>query len=377
MEFPCWLDKKWEFEGYCPEGVVYSESTLADMMASNDSIKLSFAQLTVHARSTPFSKGAQRVASYARIAASASQFVVKSFFTGGEKGLEYLIEDLQMQALCKAFALEFNGLVRPEQSLDFVVTACLQSQADAAAGGGSCMSLEPFLPGEYVKYNNNTFYFKEDSPDDPFNQVAQAFSHFTFERSWGHFMVVDLQGVGNLLTDPAIHTLDPARFNLNDLNCSSDSFKCFFARHECNSVCRQLGLVSNRDMASSGNWQFRQQWPAIEPRACCSNKFCQRIIRRASARESPRFANYLWCDACWPQLEASTVRWICAAPSGDNHEFDVCRFFYESQGKLPPHKCPEHAEEDTTASNAATVVGGLWSRTKTESKKSYVLGNEY
>ncbi|KAI3330927.1 hypothetical protein F4824DRAFT_504575 [Ustulina deusta] len=130
-------------------------------------------------------------------------------------------------------------------------------------------------------------------------------------------------------------------------------------------------------MASSGNWQFRQQWPAIEPTACCSNKFCQRIIRRASARESPRFANYLWCDACWPQLEASTVRWICAASSGDNHEFDVCRFFYESQGKLPPHKCPEHAEKDTTASNAATVVGGLWSRTKTESKKSYVLGSEY
>ncbi|KAI1746212.1 hypothetical protein F4680DRAFT_13405 [Xylaria scruposa] len=372
---PGWLDKKWDLEGYCPEVVVYSESTLADMMASNDSIKLSFAQLTVHARSTPFSKGAQRVASYARIAASSSQFVVKSFISGG-RGLEHLIEEMQIQALCKAFALEFNGLVTPEQSLDFVVTACLQSKADAVPGGGSCWSLEPFLVGEYIKYNNNGLYVNEDSPNDTFNRVAQAFSHFTFERSWGHFMVVDLQGVGNLLTDPAIHTLDPDRFKLNEHNYSSDGFKCFFAMHACNSVCHQLGLVSNRNMARSGNWQFRQQWPAIEPTVCCSNKFCQRIVRRAKANESPKFPNYLWCDACWPQLQASMVRWICAAP-GDNHEFDVCRFFYVSQGKLPPHKCPDHVEKDTTASSTVTVVGGLWSRMKTESKRDSVFGNEY
>ncbi|KAI1427679.1 hypothetical protein F5Y12DRAFT_791976 [Xylaria sp. FL1777] len=348
-----WLDKKWDLEGYCPEVVVYSESTLADMMASNHNIKLSFAELTVHARTTPFSKGAQRVVSYARIAASASQFVVKSFTSGG-RGLEHLIEDMQMQALCKAFALEFNGLVRPDQCLDFLVTACLQSKADATAGGERCMFLEPYLVGEYVKYNNNTFYVKEDSPDDPFNR-----------------------GVGNMLTDPVIHTLDPTRFKLNDLNCSSDGFKCFFARHECNPVCSQLGLVSNRSMASSGNWQFRQQWPAIEPTACCSNKFCQRIVRRVNTHESPQFPSYLWCDTCWPQLQESMVRWICAAPNSDNHEFDVCRFFYESQGKLPPHKCPKHAEKDTTASNAATVVGGLWSRVKAESKKGSVFGNEY
>ncbi|KAI1195640.1 hypothetical protein F5X97DRAFT_335213 [Nemania serpens] len=372
---PGWLDKKWDLEGFCPEVVVYSESTLADMMDSNDSIKLSFAQLTVHARSTPFSKGAQRLASYARIAASASHFVVKSFASGG-KGLEHLIEDMQMQALCKAFALEFNGLVTPEQSLDFAVTACLQSKADAASGEGTRISLEPFLGHEYVKYNNNTLYVKEDSSDDPFNQVAQAFSHFTFERSWGHFMVVDLQGVGNMLTDPAIHTIDPERFKLNDLNLSAEGFKCFFAVHECNPVCHQLELESNRDMAISGDWQFRQRWPAIEPTACCSNKLCQKIVRRAHAHESPKFPNCLWCDTCWPQLSASTVRWICADP-GDNHEFDVCRFFYESQGKLPPHKCPDHAEKDATASTTASVVGGLWSQMKAESKKTSVFGSEY
>jgi hypothetical protein len=373
---PGWLDKKWDLEGYCPDVVVFSASTLGDMMSSDSAIKLGFTQLTVHARSKPFAQGAQRLASYARMAASARQFVVKSS-ASGTVGLEQLIEDMRMQALCKAFALEFNGLVRPEQSIDFVVTACLQSKADAASGGqGGCLSLEPYLAGEYVKYNNNTLYINEELADDPINQSAQAFSHFTFERSWGDFLVVDLQGVGNLLTDPAIHTKNPDRFKLNDLNLSSEGFKCFFAMHSCNGVCRQLGLVSNREMAISGEWRFREAWPAIEPTVCCSNKFCQSIIRLDCANVSLKYEGYRWCNACWPELQASTVQWICAAP-GDHHEFDMCRFFYTSQGKLPPRKCPQHMEKDTTASSTAVVGGGLWSHMKTESKKKSVLGHEY
>lgn len=36
----------------------------------------------------------------------------------------------------------------------------------------------------------------------------QAFSHFTFERSGHQLIVVDVQGVGDLYTDPQIHTAD-------------------------------------------------------------------------------------------------------------------------------------------------------------------------
>lgn len=35
---------------------------------------------------------------------------------------------------------------------------------------------------------------------------SQAFSHFTFERSGHQLIVVDIQGVGDLYTDPQIHT---------------------------------------------------------------------------------------------------------------------------------------------------------------------------
>lgn len=36
--------------------------------------------------------------------------------------------------------------------------------------------------------------------------APQAFSHFTFERSGHQLIVVDIQGVGDLYTDPQIHT---------------------------------------------------------------------------------------------------------------------------------------------------------------------------
>lgn len=124
-------------------------------------------------------------------------------------------EDMRMQALCKAFALEFNGLLQIEPPLDFIVTSCLQKKG---VSGGS-LSLEPFIDGKYVKYNNNAGWITdEDLADHAFNQIAQAFSHFTFERSWGRFLVNDLQGVGRILTDPSIQTQDPERFKLNDTN---------------------------------------------------------------------------------------------------------------------------------------------------------------
>lgn len=36
--------------------------------------------------------------------------------------------------------------------------------------------------------------------------IFQAFSHFTFEASCHEQIVVDIQGVGDLYTDPQIHT---------------------------------------------------------------------------------------------------------------------------------------------------------------------------
>lgn len=369
---PGWLTETLLVEGFWPDVVMHDASTLNDMMDADENIKLSFAELSIQARPRAFAKGTMRAASYARTMASTNRFVVKSFLKGGGKGLPYFVEDMRIQALCKAFALEFNGLLNNEHPIDFISTTCLQTKSDTTPGDG-CLSLEPFIEGEYIKYNNNGLFVREDSPDDQFNRIAQAFSHFTFERSWGDFLINDLQGVGNQLTDPSIQTRDPERFKLNDTNLNEDGFKFFFVSHKCNEICKILELKSSGEMLVSGNLEFRERWPTMDPTVCCSNKLCRRIIRLASAHKSAKFPGLHWCDMCWPQLESTTTRWYCVAP-GPDHEFDVSKFFYESQGKGMPRKCPEHQEKDASASSPAAVGGSLWSRMKSVDRKPTLSG---
>ncbi|CAB9506084.1 Myosin heavy chain kinase [Seminavis robusta] len=85
-----------------------------------------------------------------------------------------------------------------------------------------------------------------------------AFSHFTYEKSKQQFMVVDLQGVLHvrpdgtrcfMLTDPAIHRkrkspnpLSHSNINLGRTDRGEKGIKAFFETHECNDVCRMLGL---------------------------------------------------------------------------------------------------------------------------------------
>jgi hypothetical protein len=369
---PSWLDVTLEVdEAFCPNVAVHSAGTLNKMMARDDNIGLSAAQLTVRMRSRPFAQGAMRLAYYARTAASSNKFVAKAF-KEDDKGLAHVVEDMRSQALCKAFALEFNGLWKSKHPLDFIVTTCLETKAPSGTEK-QYISLEPFIDGPYVKYNSNNGYVMEDSSDGSFNLAAQAFSHFTFERSMGCFLVSDLQGVGHLLTDPAIQTKDTERFKLSDTNLNEEGFKFFFATHTCNSICRKLGLQSNREGFAAGNCVYRDEWPSMEPTVCCSNKLCRGIIRLASAHKSDQFPGHHWCKECWPQLKSTTERWICSAP-GPNHEYDVSRFFYESQGQLEPRRCADHLERDETVSSADVVGESLWSAMKSADKKGLVSG---
>ncbi|KAJ7486421.1 hypothetical protein B0H11DRAFT_1805854, partial [Mycena galericulata] len=366
---PGWLNETLMVEGFSLDVVVHGPSTLNDMMAHDDNIKMSITELTIHKRSRPFAQGTLRVASYARTAASTNLFVVKSSKLAGKK-LAHLAEDMRSQALCKAFALEFNALSGEAHSIDFIVTTCLKGKAGTISGADECMSLEPFIDGTYVKYNNNCGYVNEYIPDDRFNQAAQAFSHFTFERSRGRFLVSDLHGVGHVLTDPVIHTSDPKRFRLSDTNLGQEGFKFFFATHKCNGICTKLGLKSGAAMLMSGSYSFRESWPSMDVTVCCSNKLCSKIVRLASIKKSDKFPGYSWCDGCWPQLRATTVKWICVWP-GPHHEFKVSKFFYESQGRSTPRKCSAHRDsEDTAVSRKAVVGGNFWARLRSATKNS-------
>eukprot|EP00904_Undaria_pinnatifida_P003734 jgi/Undpi1/13361/HiC_scaffold_8.g03020.m1 len=77
-------------------------------------------------------------------------------------------------------------------------------------GGFRYLLVEPFLEGKYAKYNGNNGYVGDQSALDGDQkcwwQVAQAFSHFTYHNSNGRFLVCDIQGVDEFITDPAAHS---------------------------------------------------------------------------------------------------------------------------------------------------------------------------
>ena len=352
---PAWFDEVVLMEGFSPDVIVHSAHTLESMMQSDENIKMSTTDITIHKRTQPFAEGAMRVAAYARMAHSTNPYVVKSS-KREKKQLAHLAEEMRCQALCKAFALEFSALAGKEHAIDFIVTTCLKGKSETATSD-EILSLEPYIQGEYVKYNNNCGYVNEAIPNDRTNRAAQAFSHFTFERSRSRFLVCDLQGVANLLTDPAVHTKNEARFRLTDTNLGTEGFKFFFATHECNDICRALQLKSNADMVLKNSYQFRETWPAVESTVCCSNKFCGRIVRRESARKALIYPGFFWCETCWPQIDRPRAEQVCVGP-GPEHAFEVSAFFYESQGRKVPIRCPTHRVKEEFVRPPSTAEGG-------------------
>lgn len=362
-----WFGEKVNVEGFSPTVVVHGFQTLNDMMLSDDNIIMGPVELSLRWRSKPFSNGATRQASYARTEASTDRFVVKSPLKSSTK-MVHLVEDMRCQALCRAFALEFNGLVGYGFSLNFIVTICFEGK-EKVRSDADCLSLEPFIPGHYVKYNGNNGWLPEGLEGNDIFKASQAFSHFTYERSHGEFLVCDLQGVNNLLTDPAIHTHNVERFKLSATNCNIAGIKFFFVSHRCNEICSSLGLQSSAYGLKMGYQSFRTNWPSVENTLFCSNKLCGRIVYASHAKQSVEYPDCSWCDQCWSQLEASKISRLCVGP-GSDHEFEVSKFFFESQGSRLPRVCPLHRTKENDLSEAAsTSRNGLWARLKSRAKR--------
>ena len=93
----------------------------------------------------------------------------------------------------------------------------------------------------------------EDSdcePAETFNHldVPAALSHFSYSVSQGRKLLCDIQGTWNAsdgytLTDPVMHTLSKRRNGSTDKG--EEGMNRFFATHECNGLCRRLGLNPN------------------------------------------------------------------------------------------------------------------------------------
>jgi hypothetical protein len=92
------------------------------------------------------------------------------------------------------------------------------------------------------KYNSNMGWVSDRSAYPDSCLAAQAFSHFTCHHSGANLMIVDLQGVGPSLTDPAMHSsfvTDPQL----PTDLGEEAMKMFFSSHVCNHLCKKLNLA--------------------------------------------------------------------------------------------------------------------------------------
>jgi len=140
----------------------------------------------------------------------------------------------------KTEASKFNAISNPIQGLGII--------AEGASEGGE--SDEESSSSDSVSFYGPAVNGAFDTSLLCSKDYLFAFSHFTFVRSGGQLMVVDLQGALQisdsreetfLLTDPAIHhrrkKSDRSRlYGRTDLG--GQGMRAFFESHVCNGICR-------------------------------------------------------------------------------------------------------------------------------------------
>uniref|UniRef100_A0A8C5G1L9 Alpha-type protein kinase domain-containing protein n=1 Tax=Gouania willdenowi TaxID=441366 RepID=A0A8C5G1L9_GOUWI len=172
-----------------------------------------------------------------------SSYVGKDYLK--PKEIKFHLKDVERQMTAQHYVSEFNKSLYDKEVLAQIFfipsEALLILDGDVICG---CLSVEPYMLGDFVKLTNNT---GKKVQSFPATQYALAFGHFTYLLSAGQEVVVDLQGwvTANgkgltYLTDPQIHS---TRTPKGPSNFAERGLRYFVEEQhgpECNGICRLL-----------------------------------------------------------------------------------------------------------------------------------------
>ncbi|XP_069851523.1 transient receptor potential cation channel subfamily M member 7 isoform X1 [Dipodomys merriami] len=154
--------------------------------------------------------------------------------------LHLCLREIQQQRAAQKLTFAFNQM-KPKSipySPRFLEVFLLYCHS-----AGQWFAVEECMTGEFRKYNNNNG--DEIIPTNILEEIMLAFSHWTYEYTRGELLVLDLQGVGENLTDPSVIKAEEKRSSdmvFGPANLGEDAIKNFRAKHHCNSCCRKLKL---------------------------------------------------------------------------------------------------------------------------------------
>ncbi|XP_041837044.1 transient receptor potential cation channel subfamily M member 7 isoform X2 [Melanotaenia boesemani] len=154
--------------------------------------------------------------------------------------LHLCLREIQQQRAAQKLTFAFNQ-IRPKTipySPRFLEVFLLYCHS-----AGQWFAIEECITGEFRKFNNNNG--EEIVPTNLLEETMLAFSHWTYEFTRGELLVLDLQGVGEILTDPSViksGEKGSCDMIFGPANLGDDAIRNFRAKHHCNSCCRKLKL---------------------------------------------------------------------------------------------------------------------------------------
>lgn len=180
-----------------------------------------------------FNNGSNRKVFFCRLNSTPNVLYVLKKYQNVKQTFDTARLDINCRLLAEYFAKEFSKLLTEAKNISLVENTVCQI-------GDEYFNLEEFLEGNFVKYNNNLEYYSQNL--DEADQIAQTFSHWSFEFSKQKYLVHDLQGVGLRFTDIQITSCDKENNNFGVGNFGFDGLLAFVVQHKCNSYCKKLKL---------------------------------------------------------------------------------------------------------------------------------------